>query len=128
MVDLGSKLRELRTEQKLTQAEFAQRLGVTKSSVSSYENGSRLPSYDILIKMARIFKVSTDALLGQADENTVTLDVTGLTREQIAFLRSSVEQYRMYNLLLGEMPGELKDKVQEFIHTGKWDPDKRETD
>ena len=128
MVDLGSKLKELRTEQKLTQAEFAQRLGVTKSSVSSYENGSRLPSYDILIKMARIFKVSTDALLGQADENTVTLDVTGLTREQIAFLRSSVEQYRMYNLLLGELPGELKDKVQEFIHTGKWDPDKRETD
>ena len=127
MVDIGSKIKELRTDQKMTQTEFAQRLGVTKSSISSYENGSRLPSYDILIKMARIFKVSTDLLLGQADDKNITLDVTGLTKEQIAFLKSAVEHYRMYNVLLTNLPGNWKGRVQEFIDTGKWDTE-RETD
>ena len=127
MVDIGSKIRELRTNQKMTQSEFAQRLGVTKSSISSYENGSRLPSYDILIKMARIFKVSTDMLLGQADENSVALDVAGLTEEQIAFLKAAVEQCRIYNVLLNNLPADWKDNVQEFVDTGKWDL-KRETD
>lgn len=56
MVDIGNKIKELRTEQKMTQSDLAERLGVTKSSISSYENGSRLPSYDILLKIARIFK------------------------------------------------------------------------
>ena len=75
MVTIGLKIKELRTERHMTQIEFAERLGVTKSAISSYENGSRLPSYDILLKMARIFKVSTDTLLGNADENAITLDI-----------------------------------------------------
>lgn len=40
MVDIGNKIKELRTEQKMTQSDLAERLGVTKSSISSYENGS----------------------------------------------------------------------------------------
>ena len=80
MVSIGGKIKKLRTERHMTQMEFAERLGVTKSAISSYENGSRLPSYDILLKMARIFKISTDMLLGNADDNRVTLDVTGLNR------------------------------------------------
>lgn len=127
MVDIGSKIKALRVEQKMTQSEFAARLGVAKSSISSYENGSRLPSYEILIKMARIFKVSTDTLLGQADEHNLTLNVSGLTKEQIAFLKASVEHYRMYNVLLNELPGEWKDKMREFVDTGKWEH-KGETD
>ena len=55
MVDVGSRIKELRVSQKITQNDFASRLGVTKSAISSYENGSRLPSYDILIKISRIF-------------------------------------------------------------------------
>ena len=60
MVDIGNKIKALRVSQKITQNEFATRLGVTKSAISSYENGSRLPSYDILIKISRIFKEMTN--------------------------------------------------------------------
>ena len=81
MVDVGSKIKELRVSQKMTQSEFAERLGVTKSSISSYENGSRLPSYDILIKISRIFKVSTDYLLGCVDDKSQTVNVSGLTEK-----------------------------------------------
>ena len=63
MIELGTRIKALRTARRMTQAEFAERINVTKSAVSAYENGSRLPSYDVLIKIARLFKVSTDNLL-----------------------------------------------------------------
>lgn len=80
MVDFGQRIKALRLQKKLTQAELAQQLGVTKSVISAYETGLRMPSYDILIRLARIFKVSTDYLLGV--EARVNLDLSGLTDEE----------------------------------------------
>ena len=48
----------------MTQKDLADRIGVSKSIISSYESGIRYPSYDVLVKMARIFHVSTDYILG----------------------------------------------------------------
>ena len=78
---LGDRIRILRTGNKLTQAQLASRLGVTKSVVSAYESSARCPSYDVLIKLADIFKVSTDYLLGCPRQNTV--DVTGLKPNEV---------------------------------------------
>ena len=64
MHTLGIRLRELRKKQGLTQTQVAERLGVSKAVVSSYEVASRCPSYDILIKLATLYNVSTDYLLG----------------------------------------------------------------
>ncbi|MFQ9915238.1 MAG: helix-turn-helix domain-containing protein [Flavonifractor plautii] len=82
MKDLGERIKEYRTSMKMTQADFACRLGVTGASVSAYENGTRLPSYDILIRIANILGVSTDSLLGRRGMGSVTLDVSRLTQEQ----------------------------------------------
>ena len=62
-MNFGEKLKMLRTGQNLTQQQLATRLGVAKSVVSYYESGDRFPSYDVLIKIAHIFNVSTDYLL-----------------------------------------------------------------
>ena len=119
MVDIGNKIKELRTEQKMTQSDLAERLGVTKSSISSYENGSRLPSYDILLKIARIFKVSTDILLGHGDKNEISLNVSGLTNEQILFLKTLIEDYRRANIILFDtFPDEIKAQINDYIETG----------
>lgn len=59
----GERLKELRMSQHMTQQELANRLGVAKSIVSYYESGERFPSYDILVRIARIFRVTTDYLL-----------------------------------------------------------------
>lgn len=64
MVELGTKLRELRRKQNWTQSQVAQRTGGTASVVSAYENGIRQPSYEVLIKLARLYNVSSDHLLG----------------------------------------------------------------
>lgn len=91
MYILGEKIREYRTSAKMTQADFAYRLGVTSASVSAYENSTRLPSYDILVRIANILGVSTDALLGRSKEDEVTVDVTRLTVEQRRMVRQIVD-------------------------------------
>ena len=75
------------------------RLGVTGASVSAYETGTRLPSYDILVKVSNILGVSTDTLLGRGKAGAVTVDVTGLTEEQRHLIRSTVEIFQQYNAL-----------------------------
>lgn len=70
MVDFSARLRELRKERGLTQSQMAGRLGVTPSMVSAYENGIRQPSYEVLIKIARLYGVSSDYLLGISGRRT----------------------------------------------------------
>ena len=89
MVDFGNNLKTLRLQNGLTQAQVAQKLGVTKSVISAYETGLRLPSYDILINISRIFKVSTDYLLGL--DNIREIDLSGLTEEEIQALLNLIK-------------------------------------
>lgn len=81
-IEFGIKLKSLRNSQKLTQQQLADRLGVAKSVVSYYESGDRYPSYDILVKIARIFHVTTDYLLDI--ERKRILDVSDLSEKDIS--------------------------------------------
>lgn len=92
---VGERIKELRKARRMTQNEFAERINVTKSTVSAYENGSRLPSYDVLIRIARLFKVSTDHLLGYSEKTEI--DVTGLTRKQINVIQDMIATYQRHN-------------------------------
>ena len=92
MVNFGSKVKELRLEKGLTQQQLANLLGVAVSAISSYESGSRYPSYEVLISIARIFHVSTDYLLGLDKLNTV--DVSGLGDKEVAVILQMIEVLR----------------------------------
>lgn len=89
MVDFGNRLKQLRLEAGMTQLQLAQRLGVTKSVVSYYEQQERSPSPEILIQLSRIFRTSTDFLLGI--DNKRTLDVSELSDEDIAVVTGMIE-------------------------------------
>ena len=89
MVDFGNTLKILRLQNKFTQAELAKKLGLTKSVISAYENGLRLPSYDVLIHIAKIFNVSTDYLLGLEHKREV--DLSGLTPSDIDALMNLIQ-------------------------------------
>ena len=86
---MGEKLKSLRIEKNLTQKQVADRIGLAISAVSSYESGTRYPSYDVLVKLARIFHVSTDYLLGIT--NTRNIDVTGLSDNEIELVSQLVD-------------------------------------
>lgn len=89
MVDFGNRLKTLRLQNNMTQATLAQKLGLTKSVISAYETGLRMPSYDVLISIARIFKVSTDFLLGVEKKND--LDLSGLTDEEVKAIKNLIK-------------------------------------
>lgn len=95
LVDFGNRLKTLRIKKKLTQQQLADLLGLTKSVISAYENGLRYPAYDVLIKISRIFKVSTDFLLGVEIKREI--DTSGLTDEQVEALIVLIDTIRNNN-------------------------------
>ncbi len=95
MVNFGDKLKMLRTNAGMTQTDLAKRLNITKSVVSYYELQERTPSPDVLIKLADIFHVSTDYLLGINHKKMI--DVSDLSDEDMRFLLITIETLRKKN-------------------------------
>lgn len=94
MVDIGKRLLKLRKENGLTQQQVADRVWVSKAMISSYELGSRAPSYDVLIKLAKLFGVSTDYLLG-VEETTSgenMIDISKLSLSQKKLIQKLIEE------------------------------------
>lgn len=77
---LYDKIKNLRVNSGMNQVQLAKRLGVTKSAVNSWETGTNSPSLSYIIKLAQIFGVSTDYLLGVNER--LTVDITTLDEEQ----------------------------------------------
>ncbi|MGM8216584.1 helix-turn-helix domain-containing protein [Bacillaceae bacterium W0354] len=60
----GERLKDLRDEFGFDQKDMGEKLNITSSAYGYYEQGRNEPSFETLIKIAKIFKVSTDFLLG----------------------------------------------------------------
>lgn len=63
----SSRIKELRGSNNLTQTEFAEKIGTTQATLSSYENTNKTPSLDIVKNIAETFSVSIDWILGLSD-------------------------------------------------------------
>lgn len=92
MIEIGSKIKQLRTSKNLTQDQLANRLSVTKSVISAYENGLRFPSLEVLIQLSYVFNVTTDYLLGVNKKRVV--EVSDLSESQIELLNKLIEELR----------------------------------
>ena len=64
----GERLRLLRKAHRLTMEEVGKRLGIAKSSYAGYENETRQPPLEKLQKLAEMYNVSTDYILGLTDD------------------------------------------------------------
>lgn len=103
---MGEKIKHLRISRHLSQRELATLLDVSKSTLAAYENDSRTPSYEVLARIAEIFHVTTDYLiLGNRD--IPTINVTGLSREQIYHVISMVEGLQATNLIKDIVSGNI---------------------
>lgn len=97
MVDFGNRLKELRLNAGLSQKQLADKLWITKATVSYYELSERNPSPEILIKIAKVFHVTTDYLLGIEDKQKY-LDVRDLTDDEIDLLQHTINVIRKNRL------------------------------
>lgn len=89
---LNERIRELRTSSGLSQVELAEKLGISKQSVSNWENDNIQPSIEMLLKIARTFNVSTDYLLDE-EEHTF-LEVTNLTKTQVRHIQQIINDIK----------------------------------
>ena len=97
---LSMRLKQLRMEKNLRQDQIASLVGVEKSSISLYENDMRQPSYEVLIRYAEVFHVSTDYLFGRSNDRT--LDISGLTATEIRLVTDLVADMSSKNKKLEE--------------------------
>ena len=94
---LGERLKSARVKAGQTQEDIAKLLRVQRQVISYFENGSRTPNIDDLIKLAEIFGTSTDYLLGLTAAQSTDLEVkyicdyTGLSEAAVSELHNNKE-------------------------------------
>lgn len=89
---LGQRICAMRAALGWSQVDLARRLGVAKQTVSNWENDNIQPSIEMLMRVAKLFGVSTDYLLGL--DQGPRLDVQGLPAEVVAHISALIADYR----------------------------------
>ena len=82
----------MRSARGWSQVVLAKRLGVTKQTVSNWENDNIQPSIEMLVRLAKLFQTNTDYLLGL--DSVPALHLEGLPPEFVAHLAMLIEDYR----------------------------------
>jgi transcriptional regulator with XRE-family HTH domain len=100
---IGSRLRELRKERGLTQAELARQIGIQQSDLSRMEKGEYRVSLDNLFKILGVFDLDLADFFGDQSEKT-ELEQQPLSREDMKILH-----------LLRELSPEGRSEIQEFL-------------
>ncbi len=90
-------IKELRKANGWSQKELAERISVSKQCICNWENGNIPISIDGLVKLADIFNVSCDFLLGR--DTTGVSALSNLSQEDINFLEEMVNYIQERNVL-----------------------------
>lgn len=108
-----NRIKELRTEKGITQADLAKILKISDRAVGYYENGDREPDYTTLLKIAEYFDVSIDYLLGVSDIRNPVVEAYKDLLE-----RKAIQEKGKEELVIGlsrENKGVLTDEDKEEI-------------
>lgn len=89
---LGQRIEQLRSELGWSQVKLAKKLNIAKQTVSNWENDNIQPSIEMLMRIAKLFGVSTDYLLEL--EEIPRLSVEGLPPNVIAHITLLIDDYR----------------------------------
>ena len=89
---IAEKVKKLREQKGLSQAELARLLGITRSSVNAWEMGISVHSTQYIVDLAGVFDISTDYLLGV--DSSSTISVAGLTDSDILLVHNIIEHLK----------------------------------
>lgn len=81
---MSVRIRHLRKDKKMTQEQLAERLGITRATINSYERGSAYPSAEILYKMCIVLDTTSDYLMGLENKRKISVD--GLPSRYVSML------------------------------------------
>ena len=110
---LGKRLKELRKKEGMTQQDLGDLINVTKVSICCYEKGTRTPTLETLMDLAKVFNVDVNHFLGYDDyvvaENDSSYGLS-MAKEEIAI----IEELRKHNVLYEKLIDDPKRMI-EFI-------------
>ena len=89
---VADRIKTLREENQMTQAELARRLSITRASVNAWEMGISVPSTQYIVELADIFHISTDYLLDA--DRSASISIAGLTEADVRIVYALVEHLR----------------------------------
>ncbi len=108
----GEKLKSLRESDNISQTRLAKEIGFSQSAIAAWENETREPGLNTLLKIARYFNVSTDYLLCNSDackrktvnelQSTIQPDEQKLLKDYKSLPRAEQEQIIEYVRFLAE--------------------------
>lgn len=98
---ISEKLYQLRTKSGLSQEELAEKVNVSRQSISKWESGSSIPSIDKVLELSRVYGVSTDFLLNDELEEMPTEVIVGSSKQDTS-RKISVETVNEYLLAVGD--------------------------
>lgn len=101
---IGDRIKEIREKNSMTQASLAKKLGISRSAVNAWEMGVSVPSAQYLIELSKLFKTSTDYILGL--NNQETIDISFLDEEDKKIFYSLLNHFEKYQKAL-----EIIDRV-----------------
>jgi len=89
---VAETIKTLRKKNNLSQSSLAKKLNVTRSSVNAWEMGISVPSAPLIVKLAKLFQVSVDYLLGIKE--SATLDISALNEKEIMILYELIGYFK----------------------------------
>lgn len=104
---LGNQLRKYRQKSKFTATEIAQKLGVSKSTISNYEKGIRKPSVDTIRKLAILYGVSIEALV---DDNENFNGITAV---------DTIARIPIYGTIFAESDLFSEENILDYMDLGR---------
>lgn len=99
-MELSVKIRQLRKITGLTQEQMANKLNVSRQSVSKWESGSSIPDWESMVKISKLFDVPLNDFLSTDNIETVTQMPPGITLEDLVEL-SAYNRKRQLFLIFG---------------------------
>lgn len=81
IIKTADRIKELRMNKNISQADLARAMYVTRSSVNAWEMGISIPSTEKIVELASFFHVTTDYIMGTDDRKVV--DVSSLSTEEL---------------------------------------------
>ncbi len=122
--EIKDRIKLLRKSKNLSQAEFAEMIGCTKSQVAQWEVGNNYPKLENLIKLARVFEVTTDwILMGNEGRDAFDPKASGVEAgttsdswkdNHIAYLKERIRELEKKEMNTSNLKANL-DTLQEFV-------------
>ncbi len=82
LILIGEKIKELRKNNKITQEQLGNAIGVSKMAISYFEKGKKSPGRESLEKIADYFNVTTDYLLGRSEDPELSEEENKIVTEE----------------------------------------------